>query len=46
MVGEIVLAFEYRGASEDLGVTVHSHPTLSEAVKEAALAVLGRAIHI
>ena len=46
MVGEIVLAFEYRGASEDLAVTVHSHPTLSEAVKEAALAVLGRAIHI
>jgi dihydrolipoamide dehydrogenase len=45
LISEVVLAFEYRGASEDIGVTVHSHPTLSEAVKEAALAVLGRAIH-
>ena len=40
---EVVLAFEYRGSSEDIGITVHSHPTLSEAVKEAALAVTGRA---
>ncbi len=46
LIQEVVLAFEYRGASEDLGITVHSHPTLSEAVKEAALAVSGRAIHI
>jgi dihydrolipoamide dehydrogenase len=46
LIQEIVLAFEYRGASEDVGVTVHAHPTLSEAVKEAALATLGRAIHI
>jgi dihydrolipoamide dehydrogenase len=46
MIGEVVLAFEYRGSSEDIGITVHSHPTLSEAVKEAALAVLGRPIHI
>ncbi len=46
LVAEIVLAFEYRGSSEDLGITVHSHPTLSEVVKEAALAVLGRPIHI
>jgi len=46
LISEVVLAFEYRGASEDIGITVHSHPTLSEAVKEAALAVLGRAIHI
>jgi dihydrolipoamide dehydrogenase len=45
LCAEVVLAFEYRGSSEDIGVTVHSHPTLSEAVKEAALAVLGRAIH-
>jgi dihydrolipoamide dehydrogenase len=45
MVPEVVLAFEYRGASEDIGITVHAHPTLSEAVKEAALAVTGRAIH-
>ena len=46
LVSEVVLAFEYRGSSEDIGVTVHAHPTLSEATKEAALAVLGRAIHI
>jgi dihydrolipoamide dehydrogenase len=46
MIQEIVLAFEYRGSSEDIGITVHSHPTLSEAVKDAALGVLGRSIHI
>ncbi len=46
LIQEIVLAFEYRGSSEDIGITVHSHPTLSEAVKEAALGVLGRPIHI
>jgi dihydrolipoamide dehydrogenase len=46
MIAEVVLAFEYRGSSEDVGITVHAHPTLSEAVKEAALGVLGRAIHI
>ncbi|HWJ23648.1 MAG TPA: dihydrolipoyl dehydrogenase [Gemmatimonadaceae bacterium] len=46
LVPEVVLAFEYRGSSEDIGITVHAHPTLSETVKEAALAVLGRAIHI
>ena len=45
LIPEVVLAFEYRGSSEDIGITVHSHPTLSEAVKEAALAVTGRAIH-
>jgi dihydrolipoamide dehydrogenase len=46
LIGEIVLAFEYRGASEDVGMTVHAHPTLSETVKEAALGALGRSIHI
>jgi dihydrolipoamide dehydrogenase len=46
LIPEVVLAFEYRGSSEDLGITVHAHPTLAEAVKEAALAVSGRAIHI
>ena len=35
----MVLAFEYRGSSEDIGITVHAHPTLSEAMKEAALGV-------
>jgi dihydrolipoamide dehydrogenase len=46
LMAEVVLAFEYRGSSEDIGITVHSHPTLSETTKEAALAVLGRPIHI
>ena len=46
LIAEVVLAFEYRGSSEDIGMTVHAHPTLSETTKEAALATLGRAIHI
>jgi len=46
LLSEIVLAMEYRGTADDVGETVHSHPTLSEVVKEAALAALGRAIHI
>ncbi|HEX6314489.1 MAG TPA: dihydrolipoyl dehydrogenase [Gemmatimonadaceae bacterium] len=46
LISEVVLAFEYRGSAEDLGITVHAHPTLSEATKEAALGVLGRAIHL
>jgi dihydrolipoamide dehydrogenase len=46
LIQEVVLAMEYRGSSEDIGITVHSHPTLGEAVKEAALGLLGRSIHI
>ena len=46
LMAEVVFAMEFRGTSEDIGITVHSHPTMSEAVKEAALAVSGRAIHI
>jgi dihydrolipoamide dehydrogenase len=46
LIAEVVLAFEYRGSAEDIGITVHAHPTLSEVTKEAALATLGRAIHI
>jgi dihydrolipoamide dehydrogenase len=46
LIAEVVLAFEYRGSSEDIGVTVHAHPTLSEVTKEAALATLGRSLHI
>jgi len=46
LVSEVVLAFEFQGSSEDIGITIHGHPTLSETVKEAALGVLGRAIHI
>lgn len=45
LISEIVTHMEYGGSAEDLGRTVHAHPTLSEAVKEAGLAVDGGAIH-
>ncbi|GJL82931.1 MAG: dihydrolipoyl dehydrogenase [marine bacterium B5-7] len=45
LIAEAVLAMEYRASSEDLARTIHAHPTLSEAVHEAALAVTKRAIH-
>jgi dihydrolipoamide dehydrogenase len=37
---------EFGASAEDIARTCHAHPTLSEALKEAALAVDGRAIHI
>ena len=46
LVAEVVLGFEYRASADDIGITVHAHPTLAEATKEAALAALGRALHI
>ncbi len=46
MIAELVLAMEFGASAEDLARTSHAHPTLNEAVKEAALAVAGRAIHI
>ncbi len=46
LIAEAVSVMEFGGSSEDLGRTCHAHPTLSEAVKEAALAVEKRAIHI
>jgi dihydrolipoamide dehydrogenase len=46
LVAELTLTLEFGGSSEDIALTVHPHPTLSEATREAALAVLGRAIHI
>jgi dihydrolipoamide dehydrogenase len=45
MIAEAVLAVEFGGTAEDIARTCHAHPTLSEALKEAALAVEGRAIH-
>jgi dihydrolipoamide dehydrogenase len=45
LISEIVTHMEYGGSAEDLARTVHSHPTLSEAVKEAALAVSKSALH-
>ena len=46
MIAEAALAMEYGASSEDIARTTHAHPTLNEAMKEAALAVDGRAIHI
>ena len=46
MIAEAVLAMEFGGSAEDIARTCHAHPTLNEAVKEAALAVAGRPIHI
>jgi dihydrolipoamide dehydrogenase len=46
MIAEAVLAMEYGASAEDIARTCHAHPTLPEAVKEAALAVDGRAIHV
>lgn len=46
MIAEAVLAMEYFASSEDIARTCHAHPTLNEAVKEAALAVTGKALHI
>ena len=42
LIAETVLLMEYAGSSEDLARTIHAHPTMSEAVMEAALAVDGR----
>ncbi len=46
MIHEAAVLMEFGGSSEDLARTCHAHPTLSEAVKEAALGVEGRTIHI
>ena len=46
LVQQIAIAMEFGATAEDIGMTVFSHPTLSEAVHEAALAVNGHAIHI
>lgn len=46
LIAEAASVMEFGGSSEDLGRTTHSHPTLSEGVKEAALAVEKRALHI
>jgi len=46
MIGELVLAMEFGASAEDIARTCHGHPTESEAVKEAALAVAGRTLHL
>jgi dihydrolipoamide dehydrogenase len=46
LIAECAVLMEFGGSSEDLARTCHAHPTMSEAVKEAAMAVEKRAIHI
>ncbi len=46
LVAQAVIAMEFDASAEDLGLTMFAHPTLSEAVHEAALGVAGHAIHI
>ncbi|MBL1256717.1 dihydrolipoyl dehydrogenase [Methylocystis sp. Sn-Cys] len=46
LIAEAAVLMEFSGSSEDLARTCHAHPTMSEAMKEAALAVAKRAIHI
>jgi len=45
LIAESVAAMEFRASSEDIARICHAHPSLSEAVKEAALAVDGRALN-
>jgi dihydrolipoamide dehydrogenase len=45
LISECVVAMEFQGSSEDLARIIHAHPTLSEAIHEAALHLDGRAIH-
>lgn len=46
LIQQVVIAMEFGSSAEDIGLTVFGHPTLSEAVHEAALAVDGHAIHM
>jgi dihydrolipoamide dehydrogenase len=46
LIAELVTAMEFGASAEDIALASHAHPTLNEAVKEAALAVDGRAIHL
>jgi len=46
LIAEAVVAMEFRASSEDIGMICHAHPSLSEAIKDAALAVDRRALNI
>ena len=46
LIAEAALAIEYGASAEDVGRTPHAHPTLTEAMKEAALGVAKRSINI
>ena len=45
LIAEAVTAMTFVGTSRDMAMTFHAHPTLAEAIKEAALDVMKRAIH-
>jgi dihydrolipoamide dehydrogenase len=46
LIHECVMAMEFQASAEDVARAFHGHPTMNEAIKEAAFAVAGRAIHI
>jgi dihydrolipoamide dehydrogenase len=46
LIAELAVAMEFGASAEDIARSVHAHPTLAEAVKEAALGVAGRSIQI
>ena len=46
LIAELALAIEFAASAEDVGRTCHAHPTLNEAVKEAALAAWNKPIHV
>jgi dihydrolipoamide dehydrogenase len=46
VIAEAATAMEYAASAEDIARSAHAHPTLAEAVKEAALAAEGRVIHL
>ena len=46
LVQQALISMEFGASSEDLGLTIFSHPTVSEALHEAALSVNNQAIHI
>ncbi len=46
MIAQVTQAMEFGATSEDIAYTCHAHPTHSEAIKEAAMGVQGKPIHI
>ena len=46
LLGEVSVAQALDATVEDIGLAIHPHPTLSEALKEAALAAMGQAMHM
>jgi len=46
LIAEVVAVMEFEGTAEDIARICHAHPTLPEVVKEAALAVHKRAVHV